>query len=203
MSLEQYERVLEVAGRAGSPLPGRRRRPPRGRAGERGRAAQVPGSEASRTGRGPGEGGRGAGGCRGAGAHSARQPALLRVRDRRDAAGRARRGLAGRRLGSDCEPLRLRPLGRGGGGGLGALGARGPRPADGRRASASRPVARWRTSPGSPPGGTLSSSGPAGTSRPRASTAPRRCGCSSASTRTRRSSWRFGCWGSALRTRSA
>ena len=154
MSLEQYERVLEVADeRARRYLAGVDDRPV-ARGGERGRAAQVPGSEASRPGRGPGEGGRGARGCGRAGPDRARQPALLRLRDRRDAAGRARArigwpapGIRSRASTSAARRPRWRRRSPGAGCSSSSACRRTPD-------SASPPVARWRTSPGSPPGGT-------------------------------------------------
>ena len=133
MSLEQYERVLEVADeRARRYLAGVDDRPVAEQASV-GELRKSLDRKLPDGGRGSGEGGRGARGRRRARPDRARQPALLRVRDRRDAAGRAGSGLAGRGLGSDREPLCLRPLGRGRRGGLRALGARGARPADGRR----------------------------------------------------------------------
>ena len=138
--------------RASPPLSGRGCRPPGVRAGERRGTARRPRSEASRGGRGPGHGGRGAGGRRRTRPDRSRQPALLRLRDRRNAAGGARSRLAGGRLGSDREPLRLRPLGRRWRRRSPAAGSWSCSGCRRSRGSGSRPAARWRTSRVSPPG---------------------------------------------------
>ena len=94
------------------------------------------------------------------------RPALLRLRDRRRAAGRAGRRLAHlargtrTRSAASARPPRRRSR-RSSSAGCWRRSACRPRPP-----SASRPARRWRTSRASPPPATPCSSAPAGTSRP-------------------------------------
>ena len=116
-------------------------------------------------GAGPAVGDRRVAGRRRRGPRRVRRAALLRVRGRRIAAGRAGRRLADQRLGPERVLVRLQPGRLGDRGDRRPVGARGPRAAGGRRAAGSRPARRPRTWSGSRRRATPCSHGPAGTSR--------------------------------------